>query len=70
MFMDWLTAAGFVSALAAAVGWYYCQAWESKQAAAQDRLPPRFRALAAGGFSRNLEYAYRADLARKTRFHP
>jgi len=45
MIMDWLTAAGLVSALAATVGWIYCQAWESKQAAAQDRLPPRFRSL-------------------------
>ena len=45
MVMDWLTAAGLVSALVATIGWYYCQVWESKQAAAQNRLPPRFRAL-------------------------
>ena len=70
MVMDWLTAIGLVSALAAAVGWYYCQAWDSKQAAARDRMPPRFRELAAGDLRDTLEYQYRNNLAREMRFRP
>ncbi len=56
MVMDWLTLAGLVSALVAELSWHRWQEWQSKQLAAQAALPPRFRALAAGGFRANQEY--------------
>ena len=66
MVMDWLTAVGFVSALAAAVS-ISIVARRGNQTRPLLRTPltPRFRTLAAGDFRDKLEYPCREDLPGK-----
>jgi hypothetical protein len=64
MVLDWLTLVGLVAALVAELSWYCWQEWQSKQVAAQAALPPRFRALVAGGFRADQEYPCRAARVR------
>lgn len=66
MVMDWLTAAGLVSALAAALG-IGIAARRGKQTRQPLRtvLPPRFRTLVAGDFRDNPEYPCREGLPGK-----
>jgi hypothetical protein len=66
MIMDWLTAAGLISALAAAVAIGIVDR-RGKQTRQPRRTapPPSFRAHAARDFRSNLEYPYRGDLRRK-----
>ena len=63
MVMDWLTAAGLVSALVAVVG-NDLAARRSNQTRPLLRTPltPRFRTLAAGELHDKLEYPCREDL--------
>ena len=66
MVMDWLTAVGLVSALAAAVGiGIAARRGNQTRQAQRTALPPRFRTLAAGDFRDNLEYPRREDLPGK-----
>jgi len=54
MVLDWLTAAGLVSALAAAVGiGIVARRGNQTSQPLGPALPPRFRALAAGDFPGN-----------------
>ena len=65
MVMDWLTAAGSVSALAAAVG-IGIVAWGGSKTRQPPgtALPPRFRTLAAGNLRDNPERPCSEDLPR------
>jgi hypothetical protein len=66
MVMDWLTAVGLVSALAAAVGiGIAARRGNQTRQPLETALPPRFRTLAAGDFRDNLEYPCREDLPQK-----
>jgi hypothetical protein len=66
MVMDWLTAAGFVSALAAAVGiGIVARLGNQTSQPLRTALPPRFRTLAAGDLRDNPEYPCREDLPEK-----
>jgi hypothetical protein len=66
MIIDWLTAVGLVSALAAVVG-NDIVARRGNQTSQRLRtaLPPRFRTLAAGDFRGNMEFPCREDLPEK-----
>jgi hypothetical protein len=66
MVMDWLTAVGLVSALAAAVGiGVVAKRGNQTRQPLRPALPPRFRALAVGEFRDNLEYPCRENLPGK-----
>ena len=66
MVMDWLTAVGLVSAVAAAVGiGIAARCGNQTGQPLRTALPPRFRALAAGDFRDNQEYPRREDLRGK-----
>lgn len=66
MVMDWLTAVGLVSALAAAVGiGIAARCGTQTGQPLRTALPPRFRALAAGDFRDNLAYPRRDALPGK-----
>jgi len=66
MVMDWLTAVGLVSALAAVVGNdIVTRRGNQARQRLRTALPPRFRTLAAGDFRDNLEYPCREDLPGK-----
>lgn len=63
MVMDWLTAVGLVSALAAAVGiGIVARRGNQTRQPLRTALPPRFRELAAADFRDNLECSRREDL--------
>jgi len=66
MVMDWLTTAGLVSALAAAVGiGIAARRGNQTRQPLRTALPPRFRTLAAGDFRDNPAYPCREELPGK-----